>query len=119
MKKMKKLLALLTAIAMLAAMTACGTSAASNAEASSAPAEASTAAEASAPAEETSGETYNIGICQLVQHDALDAATQGFKDALTAKLGDKVTFDEQNASGDSANCSTIINGCLLYTSRCV
>lgn len=112
MKKMKKLLALLTAIAMLAAMTACGTSAASNAEASSTPAEASTAAEASTPAEETSGETYNIGICQLVQHDALDAATQGFKDALTEKLGDKVTFDEQNASGDSANCSTIINGFL-------
>ena len=28
-------------------------------------------------------ETYTVGICQLVQHDALDAATQGFKDALT------------------------------------
>lgn len=53
--------------------------------------------------------TYHIGICQLVQHDALDAATQGFKDALTEKLGDQVTFDEQNASGDSAVCITIIN----------
>ncbi len=54
--------------------------------------------------------TYKIGICQLVQHPALDSATQGFKDALTAKLGDKVSFDEQNASGDSANCSVICNG---------
>lgn len=53
--------------------------------------------------------TYNIGICQLVQHEALDAATQGFKDAITEELGDKVTFDEQNAQGDSNTCSTIIN----------
>lgn len=58
------------------------------------------------------GESYNIGICQLVQHPALDAATQGFEEALKAKFGDGVTlnFDEQNASGDSANCATIING---------
>ncbi len=54
-------------------------------------------------------ETYTVGICQLVQHDALDAATQGFKDALTEALGDAVTFDEQNAQGDSNTCSTIIN----------
>lgn len=52
---------------------------------------------------------FTIGICQLVQHPALDAATQGFKDALTKMLGDKVVFDEQNASGDSATCSTIVN----------
>ena len=54
-------------------------------------------------------ETYTVGICQLVQHPALDAATQGFRDALTEKLGDSVSFDEQNASGDSATCITIIN----------
>lgn len=53
--------------------------------------------------------TYTVGICQLVQHDALDAATQGFKDALTEELGDAVTFDEQNAQNDSNTCSTIIN----------
>ena len=53
--------------------------------------------------------TYTIGICQLVQHPALDAATEGFKKALTEKLGDKVKFDEQNASGDSATCTTIVN----------
>ena len=56
------------------------------------------------------GKTYTIGICQLVQHDALDAATQGFKDAVTDALGDAVTFDEQNAQNDSAICATIANG---------
>ena len=55
-------------------------------------------------------QTYSIGICQLVQHDALDAATQGFQDALIEELGeDAVTFDVQNAQGDSNTCSTIVN----------
>ena len=49
-----------------------------------------------------------VGICQLVQHAALDQATQGFKDALLEKMPD-VEFDEQNASGDAANCATITN----------
>lgn len=119
MKNMKKLLALLTAFALLAAMTACSSStssaegsAKSKSQGSAAEASTQSAAAPEAPAadETASGDTYNIGICQLVQHEALDAATQGFKDALTEKLGDKVTFDEQNASGDSANCATIING---------
>lgn len=53
---------------------------------------------------------FTVGICQLVQHDALDAATQGFKDALVDKLGaDRVVFDEQNAQNDAAMCSTIVN----------
>ena len=52
-------------------------------------------------------ETYEVGILQLVQHEALDQATQGFIDTLTAKLGDKVKFDVQNASGDTAACTTI------------
>ena len=56
------------------------------------------------------GDKYTIGICQLVQHEALDAATQGFKDEIVKELGeDAVTFDEQNAQGDSNTCSTIIN----------
>ena len=58
---------------------------------------------------EEADKTYTIGICQLVQHVALDAATQGFKDAVTEALGDAVTFDKQNAQGDSNTCSTIIN----------
>ena len=54
--------------------------------------------------------TYNIGICQLVQHEALDAATQGFEDACEEKFGkDNVTFDLQNGQGEQANCATITN----------
>ncbi len=55
-------------------------------------------------------DTYTVGICQLVEHPALDAATEGFKAALTEKLGDKVKFDEQNAQNESTNCTTICNG---------
>ena len=100
---MKKLLSLLCVAAMIFALAACGGSqapAATQAPAAEAPA-------AEAPAEEA--QVFNIGICQLVQHPALDAATQGFKDALTEKLGDAVTFNEQNASGDAATCSVICN----------
>lgn len=54
--------------------------------------------------------TYKIGICQLVTHDALDAATNGFKDAVKEGLGEaNVTFDFQNAAGDSATCAVIAN----------
>ncbi|MCD8105173.1 MAG: ABC transporter substrate-binding protein [Lachnospiraceae bacterium] len=55
-------------------------------------------------------ETYTIGILQQLEHDALDAATQGFKDAVTEALGDAVTFDEQNAQNESSTCITIANG---------
>lgn len=83
---MKKFLAILLTAVMSLGLVACGNSSSDK-------------------------KTYNVGICQLVQHEALDAATQGFKDALTEELGeDAVTFDEQNAQGDSATCSTIING---------
>ena len=54
-------------------------------------------------------QTYSVGICQLVQHPALDAATQGFIDALTEALGDAVRVESLNASGDSNTCSTIVN----------
>ena len=54
---------------------------------------------------------YHIVIVQLVQHDALDAAADGFMDAVRDELGaENVAFDVQNASGDSANCATIVNG---------
>ena len=98
---MKKIISVAMAAAMAAALAGCGGAASSSAPASSAAASA---------ADSTAAKTYTVGICQLVQHEALDAATQGFKDALTAKLGDAVKFDEQNASGDSANCATIVNG---------
>lgn len=84
--KIKKLLAVLTAGTLAATMLAgCGNTTTSG------------------------GKTYKIGLCQLVQHDALDKATEGFQDALREKLGDNVEFDLQNASNDSATCATIVN----------
>lgn len=54
--------------------------------------------------------TYKIGICQLMEHEALDAATEGFKKAIIDELGeDAVEFDVQNGQGDPATCSTIAN----------
>ena len=56
------------------------------------------------------GTKYTVGICQLVQHEALDAATQGFIDALNEALPGQVKIEEKNASGDSNSCATIVNG---------
>lgn len=57
-----------------------------------------------------SDKTYTIGICQQMEHPALDAATEGFQDACKEKFGeDKVEFDVQNAQGEQTMCSTIIN----------
>lgn len=54
---------------------------------------------------------YVIGICQLMKHNSLDAATQGFKDALIAELGEEnVIFKEQDAGGEYTNCTTIMGG---------
>jgi len=114
---MKKILALVMAMTMGLGLVACGSSDKAAESTTEAPAEAAAEAEAeeTPEAEEETPSAgaegaYTVGICQLVQHDALDAATQGFKDALTEELGDAVTFDEQNAQGDSNTCSTIING---------
>lgn len=64
-----------------------------------------------ASSDSAEGKVYNIGICQLVEHEALDAATDGFKAALVEKLGEEnVKFDEQNAQGESTNCATICSG---------
>lgn len=113
MKKTKKALALILAGLMTASMTACGSGkTAETTQAAADPAaEKANETKADETKEEASadGASYKVGICQLVQHVALDAATEGFKDALTEEFGDKVTFDEQNAQGDSNTCSTIIN----------
>ena len=100
---MKKALVLLLALAMVLSLAACGSAPAST------PAEEPAEEPAAAPAA-AEGEVYTVGICQLVQHVALDAATQGFKDALTEALGDKVQFVEQNAANDIPTCATIVNG---------
>ena len=114
---MKKILAMLLALVMILSLAACAstapatdTTAASDTET---PAAETPVSETPVSTEEPSaaeGKTYTVGVCQLVQHEALDAATQGFVDALTEELGDAVTIDVQNASGDSVNCGTIVNG---------
>ena len=109
MKKLSKLMAVVLAVAMVLALAACGSTGGA-ASGSAAPAASGSGAASGSAAPAGDGKTYKVGICQLVQHDALDAANQGFQDALTEKLGDSVKFDDQNASGDSANCSTIVNG---------
>ena len=84
---MKKILSLLLAATLVvASMTACG----------------------GASGDEN---TYRVGICQLMVHDALDAATQGFMDSLTEELaaaGKTVVFDTQVA-GEANLCTTVIN----------
>lgn len=92
MKKFGKALAAAMAATMVMSLGACG---------------ADNASTQAGKGSSGDGKTYTVGICQLVQHEALDAATQGFKDALTDKLGDRVKFDEQNAAGDASTCSTI------------
>lgn len=52
------------------------------------------------------GSNLKVGVVQTTQHPALDAATQGFVDAL--KENGITDVDVQNASGESANCSTIV-----------
>ena len=105
MKLYRKIMALGLTAAMLG-LTACGSS--SGTDSTSAEAESSEAESDTEAAAEGDGKTYNIGICQLIQHPALDQATQGFKDAVTEGLGEgNVTFDEQNANGDASTATTI------------
>jgi len=82
MKKLSKLIALVSAFALTLTLAACSGS---------------------------GGETYTVGICQLTQHTALDQATQGFVDALNEALPGQVKFDQQNASNDLSLCSTILS----------
>lgn len=97
--KLKKIAAAISAAALMLSATACSNSGAAS--------DTAPAADDSASAD---GKVYNIGIVQLVQHDALDAATQGFQDTLKEKLGDNVQFEFQNANGESTNCTTIATG---------
>lgn len=83
MKRKKKIVALLLALTLCATLTACS----------------------------GGGENgYVVGICQQMTHAALDAATEGFQDALKEELGDRVTFKVQDAAGEYANCGTIVDG---------
>ena len=89
--KCKKILAAAAACLMVAGLTACGNN-------------------YSTPTPSYDGDkVFQIGIVQLVEHNALDEATRGFKEFLTEKLGDKVQFNVQNAQGEQTNCTTIVN----------
>lgn len=88
---MKKLISLVLAAVMALSLVACGSGSKDKDT-------------------DTGDKTYKVGVVQLVQHEALDAATKGFTDALKEALGDKVDVVEKNASGDPNNCGTIVNG---------
>lgn len=84
---MKKFLSLSVAAVLALSMTACGSKAGDTQNADATEKSSSNATEKS-----SSNAKYTVGICQLVQHEALDAATKGFKDYLTEKLGDDVVL---------------------------
>ncbi len=92
----KKLTALLLSAALCLSLAACG--------------EKETPSDDPASSGDSSDTVYTVGICQLVQHEALDAATQGFIDALNEALPGQVKIENKNASGEPNNCSTIVNG---------
>ena len=91
MRKISKILSLITAAALALSLTACGNN---------------------DTQDKSSGKddgTYTVGVCQLVQHSAHDEATRGFIDALNGALPGKVTVNSQTASNDIAACSGIVN----------
>ena len=83
---MKKMLAIVFAALMLLSLAACGGTASDDGK-------------------------YVIGICQMTKHPSLDQASEGFKDAVIAALGeDNVVFKEQDAAGEYATCGVVIDG---------
>ena len=82
MKKVNKLVALLMALTLVFVMAGCK--------------------------KKEEKEVYKIGILQQLEHQALDAATEGFKQALIDLLGEEnVDFDYQNAQNEPTNCASI------------
>lgn len=116
MKKTSKIMSLVIAGAMVLSMSACGGNAAETTAAATEAAETTAAAaDTTAQAEETTagetasqadGNVYKIGVLQLVQHTALDAANDGFIAALD-DAGIAYEVDQQNASGDQSACQTV------------
>ena len=79
---MKKIIAVVLAVLMLVSLAAC---------------------------DAAKDDKYVVGICQLTPHVALDAATDGFIDALKAELGEEnVEILEEIGGGDTATCSPIV-----------
>ncbi len=97
--KLKKVTAILLTAIMTVSLAACGSSSDGSSDSSGDSGEDAGA-----------GGTYTIGICQQMEHAALDAATEGFQDACRELFGEEnVEFDVQNAQGEQNMCSTIIN----------
>ena len=84
---MKKVIALtLSALMLIAALAGCGNSAAANSD-------------------------FTVGVCQLMVHESLDKATQGFVDALTASVeaAGKTVYIDVQVAGEASLCTTVIN----------
>ena len=107
MKNLSKLTALALSGVLALSLAACGGSGTASTPAPETSAPGTPAPETASPAGETA---YTVGICQLAPHVALDAATEGFMDAINEALPGQVKFDLQNAAGDSPTCATIVNG---------
>lgn len=101
MKTKKSLLAISLVGAMAFAFAGCGSTAGSSSVANTS---------SSLHASSANGAEFTIGICQLTQHPSLDAATQGFMDAVEEALPGQVKFDLQNASNDIPTCGVICSG---------
>ena len=98
---MKKRMISLILVVAVAAMAGCGTVGGKQSAAGK-------NKDTQAASERKEKDIYKIGICQQMEHQALDSATQGFQDALIEKLGkEKVEFDYQNAQGEQTNCASI------------
>ncbi len=90
MRTSKKIASIFAAAAMMLTMAGCNENSGNNSN--------------------DANKTYNIGVCQLMEHEALGAATKGFSDKLTELLGeDKVKINVQTAQGEQTNCTTIVN----------
>lgn len=92
-KNLKKIKCLVCSMMLVVSLTACGSGA--------------DGGEDNSKTDNSTNKVYQIGICQLGQHEALDSATLGFKDALTEKLGDRVSFDYRNAENSEEKCTEI------------
>lgn len=108
----KKILSLTLALALAASLTACGSSnkAEDSASTTTDTTKATDTKTESATDTAASDKVYKIGVCQYVQHDALDASYNGFIDGLKEagfEDGKNLKIDFQNAQGEQANCATI------------
>jgi putative tryptophan/tyrosine transport system substrate-binding protein len=107
----KKILSLTLALALATSLAACNSSNTAKDSASTADTTQNEDTASEGKTEEVTDDTvYNIGVCQLVQHDALDAAYNGFVDGLKEagiEEGKNLKIDYQNAQGEQANCATI------------